>query len=93
MTVTHAPIDAHASARSHYLMPYPDRSGRAHATPIVGTAYDGGAWDGRVDTLPLLRTTDIRSMDRLRTIHAYARRGIAEIDAALDALGQKGAAQ
>ncbi|MGV9387253.1 hypothetical protein ACWDRB_66565 [Nonomuraea sp. NPDC003707] len=79
MTVTDTP----ASRRPRYLMPYPDESGNAMTAAAPG-------WDGRVDTLPLLRTTDIRSMERLRAIHAYARRGITEIDAVLNTLDQAG---
>ncbi|MGW3352882.1 hypothetical protein ACWDA3_57145 [Nonomuraea rubra] len=43
-------------------------------------------WDGHLDTLPILRAGDIRSMERLRTIIACARQGIADLDLAIAAL-------
>lgn len=58
-------------------------------TLIAGRGRQPGELDGRIDTVPLLRTTDIRSMERMRAIHTYARQGIAEIDAALTALDRE----
>ncbi|GAA4991154.1 hypothetical protein HD597_000057 [Nonomuraea thailandensis] len=43
-------------------------------------------WDSFVDTLPMLRTSDIRSVERLRAIITSARQGIADLDALLAAL-------
>ncbi|MDP4511830.1 hypothetical protein [Nonomuraea turcica] len=58
------------------------------APPVMSPV--GWDWDGRVDTLPLLRTTDIRSMERLRAIRDYAHRGMADIDFLLDLLDAAG---
>lgn len=67
------------ATRNRFPAPYED-------LPVAGRDQSPGEWDGRIDTVPLLRTTDIRSMERLRAIQSYARQGIAEIDDALAAL-------
>ncbi|MEV0315534.1 hypothetical protein [Nonomuraea fuscirosea] len=72
------------TASSQFPAPAPNRD-----TLISGRSRQPGEWDGRIDTVPLLRTTDIRSMERMRAIHAYARQGIVEIDAALAVLDRE----
>ncbi|PZG18036.1 hypothetical protein [Nonomuraea aridisoli] len=85
-------LDIGAPAQPRYRLPDP-ASATPSTTPVI-TSPAGWDWDGRVDTLPLLRTTDIRSMERLRAIRDYAHRGMAEIDALLalldDATGAGG---
>ncbi|MER7366491.1 hypothetical protein [Nonomuraea wenchangensis] len=84
------------SRRPSYLSPYPGDDRSTASSMLASRAEDatGSArprdWssyaDARLDTVPLLRSTDVRSMERLRAIHAYARQGIAEIDRALGTL-------
>uniref|UniRef100_UPI003F496B77 hypothetical protein n=1 Tax=Nonomuraea sp. CA-252377 TaxID=3240003 RepID=UPI003F496B77 len=66
-----------APARAQHRPPYLPR---AAASPVPQQ------WDSFVDTLPMLRTSDIRSVERLRAIIAYARQGIADLDALIAAL-------
>ncbi|MEV1002666.1 hypothetical protein [Nonomuraea sp. NPDC050202] len=76
MTIT----DTASPPRSLHRPPYQRR--------VAGTSGPErhGHWDAHLDTLPMLRTTDIRSMERLRAIIAYARQGIADLDALIAAL-------
>ncbi|WP_186403794.1 hypothetical protein [[Actinomadura] parvosata] len=83
MTMTDiAPPATRSPHRPPYQPPYQRR------VAGTSTAVQGpdACWDGRLDTLPMLRAADIRSMERLRTIIACARQGIADLDLAIAAL-------
>ncbi|GAA3168862.1 MULTISPECIES: hypothetical protein [Nonomuraea] len=60
---------------------------RQHRTPYPPPATHSPAasttWDSRLDTVPLLRATDVRAMERLRAIRDCAQDGLADIDAVL----------
>ncbi|AQZ63047.1 unnamed protein product [[Actinomadura] parvosata subsp. kistnae] len=80
MTITDIEPPTRSPHRPPYQPPYQRR--------VAGTSISerDGRWDAHLDTLPMLRTSDIRSMERLRAIIAYARQGIADLDALLATL-------